>query len=95
MLIKNKKKKRVISKLEQTIIDKNSIIEGEELHITLRKTQKKEDSEDTTKQYELHEFLMNLNPHFIEESTPVKDAIDRIYRSDIKFQTNFDFSRMF
>lgn len=81
--------------MEQVIIDKNFNIEVEELHIILKEAPKQEDAEEDNKQYELHEFFKDLNPRYFEESIPVKDAIDRVYRSVIKFRSNFDFSRMF
>ena len=81
--------------MEQVIIDKNSNIEVEELYIGLKKVSRQEDVEEDDKQYELHEFFKDLNPRYFEESIPVKDVMDRVYSSDIKFRTNFDFSRMF
>lgn len=81
--------------MEQVIIDKNSNVEVEDLYIILKKTSKQEDAEEVNEQYELYEFFKDLNPRYFEESIPVKDAMDRVYSSDIKFRTNFDFSRMF
>jgi len=79
----------------QVIIDKNSNVEVEDLYIILKKTSKQEDAEEVNEQYELYEFFKDLNPRYFEESIPVKDVMDRVYSSDIKFRTNFDFSRMF
>ena len=81
--------------MEQVIIDKNSNIEVEELYISLKKATKQEVAEEGKKQYELHEFLKDLNPRYFEESIPVKDVMDRVYSSDFIFRANFNFSRMF
>jgi hypothetical protein len=81
--------------MEQVIIDENSNIEIEKLYIILRKAQKQVETEEITQQYKLHEFFRDLNPRYVEEGVRIKDAMDKIYSSDAKFRSIFDFSRMF
>jgi len=81
--------------MEKVIIDENSKIKNEELHIVLRKTSKLTEKEDIRKGHDLYEFFRDLNPRYLEEGISTKDAMNRIYSSARKFRTIFDFSRMF
>jgi hypothetical protein len=84
--------------MAQNMVKKDSDVELEELYMILLKKPSKSIqklSEENIKQVELHDLFKDINPIFFGEAIPVKDAMQRVYTSDIKFRKNFDFSRMF
>ena len=93
-----KAKMDVIKKMKQVIVNKDSLIGLEKLHITLlEKTSKVEqkDTEETKKQFELYELYKNLNPRYFEEGIPLKEAIEIPYTSDIVFSSKFNAFRVY
>lgn len=88
----------VKKKMKQVMVNKDSLIGLEELHkILLEKTSKaeQEDSELTKKQVELYELYKDLNPRYIEEAIPLKEAIEIPYTSDIVFSSKFNAFRVY
>lgn len=55
------------------------------------KTEKQTEIEKSQEQYEVYK---NLNPQYFEEVVSSKDAKLRIYPSDIKFSSDFNFSKI-
>jgi len=88
----------VKNKMEQVIVNEDSLIELEELHIILlEKTSKAEqkDIEQTKKQIGLYELYKNLNPRYFEEGIPLNEAIEKLYTSDIVFSSKFNIFRVY
>ena len=73
-----KTNRNVKNKLKQVIVNKDSLIELDELHIILLEktsTGEQKDIEQIKKQFELYELYKNLNPRYFEEVIPLKEAI--------------------
>ncbi|MFX1277809.1 MAG: hypothetical protein ACFFA3_00225 [Promethearchaeota archaeon] len=85
--------------MTQIIAKEDTPVELEDLHIILAKRKlklKTKITEETKKQQcELYELFKEFNPNYFEEAIPVKNALDKLYTSDIKFRSTFDFSRMY
>ena len=87
----------VIKKMKQVIVNKDSLIGLEELHIILleKTKEEQEDIELTKKQIELYEIYKNLNPGYFEEVIPLKEAREIPYTSDIVFSSKFNAFRVY
>ena len=84
--------------MKQVIVNKDSLIELDELHIILLEktsTGEQKDIEQIKKQFELYELYKNLNPRYFEEGIPLKEALQKPYTSDIIFSSKFDIFRVF
>lgn len=93
-----KTNRNVKNKLKQVIVNKDSLIELDELHIILLEktsTGEQKDIEQIKKQFELYELYKNLNPRYFEEVIPLKEAIEIPYTSDIVFSSKFNAFRVY
>ncbi|MFW9941402.1 MAG: hypothetical protein ACFFFT_10215 [Candidatus Thorarchaeota archaeon] len=84
--------------MKQVMVDKDSLIELEELYIILlQKTSKdkQKDTELTKRKIELHELFKNLNPRYFGEVIQIKEAREIPHTSDIVFSSKFNAFRVY
>jgi hypothetical protein len=86
------------SKMKQVIVNKDSLVGHEELHIILLKKASKEEQTDAElikKQIELYELYKNLNPRYSDEVIPIKEAREIPHTSDIVFSSKYNAFRVY
>jgi hypothetical protein len=93
-----KSNKGMKSKMKQVIVNKDSLVGHEELHIILLKKASKEEQTDAElikKQIELYELYKNLNPRYSDEVIPIKEAREIPHTSDIVFSSKYNAFRVY
>ncbi len=91
-------KKSLKIKMKQVIVNKDSLVWHEELHIILLKKASKGDQEETElvkKQIELHTIYKNVNPRYSEEVIQLKEAREIPHTSDIVFSSKYNAFRVY
>jgi len=63
--------------------------------IILKSHEVEEPEVQTPIENEMDELLGDLNPRYFEETTPFKEAIERVYSSDINVGSKFNFFSVF
>ena len=84
--------------MTQIIVKEDSPVEPEDLHlIILKKKIKPIDKidEELKKQYKLYGLFKEFNPKFYEEAIPLKNALDKLYTSDVRFSSKYNIFGMF
>ncbi|MFX1346636.1 MAG: hypothetical protein ACFFAI_16185 [Promethearchaeota archaeon] len=84
--------------MKQVIVNKDFLIELEELHIILLQKSTKDEQKDTEltkRKIELHELFKNLNPRYFGEIIPIKEAKEIPHTSDIVFSSKFNAFRVY
>ncbi|MFW9881316.1 MAG: hypothetical protein ACFFG0_50270 [Candidatus Thorarchaeota archaeon] len=93
-----KKKMSVKNIRKQVIVNVDSQIELEDLYIILldkASKEKQQEIEQIKKQSEIFELYKNFNPRYLEEANPIKEAIEKVYNSNIVFGSKFNMIRVY